>query len=218
MSAADSILGRLRKLASGKPQVPADIEAAIAEVGTLLAEARQEARATRERHSNSLIALIAADDVKGLTRGRQELRKADERVATLTGSLAALEETLAQSLRENAARTLDERWKSARALLDRRAAAMADLQDSADDFARKLAHTVAITDEVWCALPELPNFRPASYGRDLNARLNTYLFGITDGRVGSGAISAYAARQKPDLKKLDADARTVLLMPANSRK
>ena len=109
-----SVLERLRLLAGGKRAAVSDVEGAIAEVGALLAEARQDARAVRERHSANLIALIAADDVRGLTRGRQELRRVDERVAELSGALAALEERLAQAIRESAARTLGQRWAAAR--------------------------------------------------------------------------------------------------------
>jgi len=118
--------------------------------------------------------------------------------------------------RQAAADELKQRWTRALALLQARGAAMAELQARADAYAQALARATELTGEAWAALPVLPAYRPATYGRDLNLRANLYLYGATDGKSGGGAVSAYVARQRPDLRALDAGAREILLMPMHA--
>ena len=208
-----NLLERLREVAGGKRSTPADLEAAIAQVEESLAMAQMHAAQAREQHAGNLLALIAADDVKGLAKGRHAVAEAQARAGELSSALTALRERLATLRHQEATQETRAHWAQAEALLAQRSAAMRELQDCADAFAAALAQCVQLSDAVWAALPELPGFRPAGYGRDLPTRVDLYLLGATDGRLGSGALSAHVARQRPDLVRLDLDARALLLRP-----
>lgn len=209
-----TVLERLRQVAAGgQRSAPDEIADAIAQVEQALAVAQAKASALRERHAGALLALIAADDVKGLAKGREELAGAEARVSELGSALAALRVRLAEARRDAALEKRHAAWARLSALLDQRAAAVAELQACADAFADALRRTTALSDQVWAALPAVPGFRPAGYGRDLATRVDLYLLGATDGRLGSGAISPHVARLRPDLVRLDREARAVLLQP-----
>ena len=209
-----TVLERLRQVAaSAKPAAPAELAGAIEQVEAALAGAQAKAGAVRERHAGALLALIAADDVKGLAKGREQLAGAEARVAELHGALNALRERLAQAQAAQERNARQAQWARAERLLDERAAAVARLQACADAFAAALRETAALSDQAWAALPEVPGFRPAGYGRDLATRVGLYLLGATDGRLGSGAVSPHVARLRPDLVRQDREARAVLLQP-----
>jgi hypothetical protein len=117
-------------------------------------------------------------------------------------------------VREAAARARwDARWNHAQELMEARSEAMARLQAASDLYAQTLQEAVAASEAVWAALPVLPAHRPATYGRDLYARANLYLYGATDGKCGSAGLSPHAARQRPGLLDLDDGAREILLLP-----
>jgi len=202
-------------LASRAPDTPAQLEATLAELAHAHARAGAAARAARAQHERSLLDLLAAGDAAALTRSRNTAAAAEANEAELADALAALTQRLAEVRAQAAADELKQRWSRAIALLEARGAAMAELQARADAYAQALARATELTGEAWAALPVLPAYRPATYGRDLNLRANLYLYGATDGKSGGGA-SAYVARQRPDLRALDAGAREILLMPMHA--
>ena len=67
------------------------------------------------------------------------------------------------------------------------------------------------TEAAWNALPAKPWNRPPTFKEpDLEARLQLYLFGASDGRLGQGT-NAQVARMRPDLVQTADEAAAMLL-------
>lgn len=95
-------------------------------------------------------------------------------------------------------------------LFDKRAAAVAQLQDTIDQLGRDIQAVSELSDKIWRELPARPLSLPSTFGNKLLGRVQFYLFGATDGKLGSSSLNVHTTRQKPDLvHACDEDRKTL---------
>lgn len=204
------MLDILKKLFTGKPNA-AMLESAAKEVKTALDDAERVLAERSKSHNSQVLELVAAGNDKLLAKSRAEVSDAEARVADLRVALSSVTAQL------HMARTADQRsrdsdaWAEADELLKRRSAAISRFQKAVDQMALEQNAVLELTEQAWQAIPVKLGYRPKTFtAADFHARANHYIFGVTDGKMGSG-VNAYVARTAPDLVALGEEARTMIL-------
>lgn len=190
-----------------------DLQAQIGEINAGLAGAQAALAKLEGERSAHLQDWLAKNDDKAAATNGQAIIAAKDTIAALEQKREHAVAALHAATVEREAVELSQRWAAVRKLMAARAKEVATLQAMADAVAKQQQQVFDLSQQVWDALPEKPTSRPLLFGNDLFKRVNIYMFGKSDGKLGAGGISPAIARKQPDLVKIDAEVQKILLLP-----
>lgn len=209
---AAGILDRALNAVKGA-ETAQDMQARIGELNSAIISAQATLAALEGERNAKLSDWLAKREDKAADANGQAIIAAKDTITTLEQRRAQALAGLHAVTVERDAAELAQRWAEVRKLMAERQRAVADLQKLADALAKKQDQVFALSQEVWDAVPEKPASRPQLFGNDLFKRLNMYIFGITEGKLGTGAVSPAVARKQPDLVSIDTEVQKILLLP-----
>lgn len=205
-----TLIERIRGIFAATPTIE-HLTDAVATLELALAEARSTAAEARQAHTARALEFATADDQTAAKRSRAKVDDAERHAQDLATALDDAKARLqaAQSAQTAAGEALG--WAKARALLVARSERVLRLQLLLDQVASEHGALLVETEAAWEALPVKPWSRPPTFKEpDLEARVQLYLFGASDGRLGQGA-NAHVARMKPPLVQTADEAAAMLL-------
>jgi hypothetical protein len=212
-----SIFERLQKIVGGSQTEgsAAEVQTALEEVEGALEKARIAQTNAHADHDAKVLALIASGDEKAMDQGRQKVAESVRRVVELERVAGQLRERLQRVQGVEAAAELSGQWQEVESMMEARLGCVSTLQNKLDELAAAFQAVTDLNIKIWKAIPTKPNYGAApTYQRDLAMRVSIYLFGVSDGKLGNGAVTPYLARQRKDLITEAKGANEYLLMPS----
>lgn len=190
-----------------------DLQVQIAEINAGITGAQEALTKLEAERGANLQNWLAKGDDKTAAANGQAIIAAKDTIATIEQKRERAVAALHAATVEREAAELSERWAAVRRIMTKRAREVAALQIMVDDLAKQQALVFDLSQNVWDALPEKPTSRSQLFGNDLYKRVNIYMFGVSDGKLGAGGISPAIARKQPALVKIDAEVQKILLLP-----
>lgn len=201
------------KAVRGDAQSPQDIQVQISEINAGIVGAQAVlAKLEGERGANLQNWLAKGDDKAAAANG-QAIIAAKDTITALEQKRERALAVLHSATVEREAAELHERWDAARKIMRTRSAEVEKMQGLAEELTAAHKRVEKLSVDLWSALPEPPSGRPLTFGKSISDRLNLFLFGISEGLLGTGHVSAFVARKQPDLVETDAEVQKILLLP-----
>jgi hypothetical protein len=183
----------------------------VAELERALVDAEKQAKAARSDHNARALEFASVDDSTAAAKSRAKVDAADRKAQDLAAALEDARNRLAAAQSARNASAEAQAWAVAASLLSQRGASVARVQALASSLADEYLQMLDLTERAWRSLPSKPESRPQTFtAGDLRARIETFLHGASDGRLGHSP-NAYVASKKPDIARVAADVAAMLL-------
>lgn len=197
-----NLIDRIRRLLTTGANAPtvAWLQEDLSAIHNEITNAEAEASRARSAHDETVLDRIVADDGKALAKSRAAVAAADEWVAELRSAQRALQTRLDAA--KQTQRDADHESVHAKLsdLLARRHVVMVRLQSAADELGAALKEANDLGAEAWAMLdPRPPSAFPTIARNDLKVRVQVYLFGITEGLIGTSGETPHKSLSRPDL-------------------
>lgn len=215
MSLTQDLIERIRALfAAGAAPGVAPLEQLRASLEQSLAAAQQESADAQQAQASQSLTIVAAPDGPDAVRARDRIELAARQIRELTSALDQVSNRLLVAKEAQQAAEQQQGWKAAETALAARQKQIGKVQDLLVKLAAEHLALLETTEAAWAALPVKPANRPPGFKEGVvSTQLQVFLFGASNGRLGSGCglSSAYMASQRPDLKAQAAEAAAILL-------
>jgi len=207
-----TLIERIKSLVSpGARQDAASLAAVVSELSAAHADAQRKHADAQRRQSEHALELVAAGDDEAINGAHRELAALASKIQLIGQALATARAKLGAVQQANEAAATAQAWDAAEKLLEQHQRAALRVQAAATELAKAHAVLLNASQAAWQALPTKPMNRPGMFtAGGLDGRLQLFLYGASEGRLGRGT-NVHVAQTHADLAQGASEAALMLL-------